>query len=120
FSVGPPSGASLPALEPVVETRSKTAAWVFAIGGGVSLAAAGVLSGVGWATHENLKSSCGATGCSESRVEPLRILWPASFVALGVGVVSVVVATVLFATGSRETPFHTAWLRAATPEGLRF
>jgi hypothetical protein len=74
---------------------SKRAAWAFAIGSGVSLVAAGTLSGVGWGIHTSLSSSCG-TMCTDSQVEPLRALWPASFVALGVGVASGVVAAILF------------------------
>jgi hypothetical protein len=83
--------------------RPKTAAWAFAIGSGVSLLAAGGLSAAGWAVHSNLQESCGATGCTDSQVEPLRILWPASFAALGVGVVTGIVAAVLFSSGSRPT-----------------
>ena len=68
--------------------------------------------------HESLKSSCGATGCTESQVEPLRFLWPASFVALGVAVVSGVVATILFVTHSRE-PVRSALVVTSTT-GIRF
>jgi hypothetical protein len=92
---------SLPSGGPVAGPKPATAAWAFAIGSGVSLAGAAALSGVGWAMHTNLKSSCGATGCSESQVEPVRDLWAAGFAALGVAVVAAVVATVLFATHSR-------------------
>ena len=120
FALGTPSSASLPALEPLVENKPATAAWVFTVTGGVFLAGAGVLSGVGWATHENLKSSCGSTGCPESRVEQLRVLWPASFIALGVGVASAIVATVLFATHSGEQGARSARLLSAAGEGLPF
>lgn len=90
-----------------------TAAWAFAIAGGVGLVGAGALSATGWAIHGDLKSSCGATaaGCTSGQVEPLRVIWPASFVALGVGVTSAVVATVLFVTHSNsgKHPPTTAW-----------
>jgi hypothetical protein len=90
-----------------------TPAWGFAIAGGVGLVGAGALSATGWVIHGNLKSSCGSTaaGCTSDQVEPLRVIWPASFVALGVGVASAVVATVLFATHSNSPkhPSTTAW-----------
>jgi hypothetical protein len=103
---------------PLASRRSSTAAWGFTIAGGVSLVAAGVLGGVGWAVHDNLKSSCGATGCSDSQVEPLRLLWPASFAMLAVGVASGLVATLLFATGSDGSA--AAQLPGRAAAGIRF
>ena len=99
--------------------KTATGAWAFAIAGGVSLVAAGALGGAGWVIHQNLKSSCGATGCSESQVAPLRILWPASFAALGVGVVSEALAVVLFAAHARQ-PTWSALLLASATGGVPF
>jgi hypothetical protein len=98
--------------------KSATAAWGFTIVSGLSLVTAGALSGAGWVMHESLKSSCGAAGCTDKQVEPLRVLWPASFAALGVAVVSGVVATILFVTHTRE-PIRSA-LTVASPTGVRF
>jgi hypothetical protein len=111
--------AELPSAEPLARPTSTTAAWAFTITGGVSLVAAGALSGAGWVIHSNLKSSCGAAGCSEGQVEPLRVLWPASFVALGVAAVSGVVATILFATHSSE-PVRSALALVSSGGGIRF
>jgi hypothetical protein len=96
--------------------QSRTAAWAFAIGSGLSLAAAAALSGTGWMVHSDLKGSCGVAGCTEAQVEPLRVLWPASFVALGVGVISGVVATILFA--SRSSPDPTSALLVGPGAGV--
>jgi hypothetical protein len=109
---------TLPSSVLEASPRSATAAWAFGIGSGVSLVAAGALSGAGWVMHQSLKSSCGAAGCTESQVEPLRFLWPASFVALGVAVVSGVVATILLVTHSRE-PVRAALMVTSTT-GIRF
>jgi hypothetical protein len=78
-------------------TSSKPIA-AFAMTGvaGAGLLAAGVLSAVGWGIYGNLSSTCGH-GCSEDQVAPLRVIWPASFVALGVGLIAGGVAIALFA-----------------------
>jgi hypothetical protein len=116
----PRAAASATVARPAATTTPTTAAWAFTIAGGASLTAAGILSGIGWAVHGDLKSSCGAgTGCSESQVEPLRLLWPASVALLGVGVVSAVVATVLFATRSRGST-AAALLIVPGATGIRF
>jgi hypothetical protein len=115
----PAHAGSMPASEPEGSGKPATGAWAFAIGGGIALVAAGGLSAAGWVEHENLKSSCAATGCSEQQVAPLRVLWPASVTALGVGVVSEVVALVLFATHSRA-PTWSALLLAPTMTGIHF
>jgi hypothetical protein len=118
-----PAGPAL--TEPSGSTARATAAWAFAIGGGVSLAGAGVLSAVGWATHSSLKSSCGSTedGCSSSQVEPLRTLWPASFVALSVGIASAIASAVLFTTHSHADaarPADVALILGPASAELRF
>jgi hypothetical protein len=95
----PPKEVAPPPLD-----SPRTTAWAFAVGSGVSLLAAGALSGAGWIIHSNLKASCGTTGCSDSQVEPLRILWTTSFAALGVGVISGIVAAVFFASGPNPAP----------------
>jgi len=116
----PQAASGLPSVEPGVDsTRPNTTAWAFAIGGGVALLAAGGLSGAGWVIHANLQSSCGGTGCSDAQVEPLRIVWPAAFAALGIGVLSEVVAVVLFAKNARE-PAPSAWVLTPTGAGVRF
>jgi hypothetical protein len=121
FTLEAPRRATvLPTAEPERHARSSTAAWAFAIGSGVTLAGAGALGGVGWAMHENLKSSCGTSGgCTSTQVEPLRVLWPASFVALGVGVVSGIVSAVLFADRPRERD-ASALILAPDYVGIRF
>jgi hypothetical protein len=114
----PLRAAALTVGRPPASARSSTAAWAFTLAGGVSLVAAGVLDGVGWAVHDQLKSSCGATGCSDSQVESLRIVWPASFAMLAIGVASGVVATVLFAT--RSDGSAAALLPGRAAAGIRF
>jgi hypothetical protein len=81
---------------------SRAVAWTFAIGSGVALAGAGTLSAVGWGIHSHLSSSCGTT-CTDSQVAPLRIIWPASFLSLGVGVAAGVAAIILVAHHDRES-----------------
>jgi hypothetical protein len=113
----------VPAPAPSEPRPSKRAAWAFAIGSGVSFAAAGTLSGVGWGIHSSLSSSCGTT-CTDSQVEPLRAVWPASFVALGVGVASGVVATLLFlqkpASPAQAAENATGFMIGPAGAGVRF
>jgi hypothetical protein len=116
----PKSAALQPVAEPPSSSQGtpRTAAWAFAIGSGVSLVTAGVLTGVGWGVHSNLESSC-APGCTDSQAEPLRVIWPMSFVALGVGLGSGIVATVLFMKHPQE---RTSSALVFGPEGagIRF
>jgi hypothetical protein len=88
-----------------------TTAWVLVGVSAVAFTGAGVTSAVGWGIHTHLASSC-SPACTENQVEPLRVLWPASFVALGVGVVSGAVALTLVLTGRGPSPdgsgFHVA------------
>jgi hypothetical protein len=100
-SAAPPARAEIVSTPKPIKSSSKGAAWGFAIGSGVSLLAAGALSGVGWGIHTSLNSSCGNM-CMDSQVEPLRVLWPASFAALGVGVATGIVAAILFAQHPAE------------------
>jgi hypothetical protein len=117
-SLDRPKGAALPPGAESMPQGPKTAAWGFAIGSGVSLVAAGVLTGVGWGIHSSLESSC-APNCTDSQAEPLRVIWPASFVALGVGVVSGIVATILFTKHPQErTP--SALVLGPEGAGIRF
>jgi hypothetical protein len=119
FSLERPRGLpTLPLAQPAA-AKPATAALAFAIGGGVSLVTAGVLSGVGWGIRDNLKSSCGAVGCTENQVEPLRVVWPAAFIALGVGVASAVVATILFVTHRQESA-RWALVLGRADAGIRF
>jgi hypothetical protein len=117
----PPSPPSAPPVvsigttpEPSVRSESPTLAWALAVTSGVTLAGAGALSAAGWVIHGNLKGSCGSTpsGCSDNQVEPLRILWPASFISLGVGVVSAIVSIALFASHKSASPQRptTGWV----------
>ncbi len=120
ITLDPPHLITLPATpDPAEPSKPATAAWAFAIGGGVSLLAAGALSGAGWGIHEHLSSTCGGTGCSESQVGTLRVVWPAAFVALGVGVVSEAIAAILFSTNSRAAT-TSARLLAPLAGGVRF
>jgi hypothetical protein len=117
----PKSAAALqPVAEPASSSQgtSRTAAWAFAIGSGASLVTAGVLTGVGWGLHGSLESSC-APGCTDSQAEPLRVIWPMSFVTLGLGVASGVVATVLFMKHPQERT-SSALVLGPDGAGIRF
>ena len=116
----PPPPETPPPSPP--QSGSDVGAWAFAIGGGVALAGAATLSAVGWATHESLKSSCGSTpaGCTSSQVSSLQVIWPASFVALGVGVASAVVATILFANHSKTRSPQPTTALLLGPAGAEF
>jgi hypothetical protein len=95
--------------EPLVEktTSKPVAAWAVTIGAGVALATAGVLSAAGWGIYSNLSSSCGHS-CKDSDVAPLRAIWPAAFVALGVGVVAGAIGVTLFVTHPKKR--DAAWI----------
>ncbi len=84
-----------------------------------SLLAAGTTSAVGWGIHGHLASSC-SPGCTESQVEPLRILWPTSFIALGVGVVTGAIALTLVLTNRAPSPDRTGVYAAPGGIGWRF
>jgi hypothetical protein len=75
---------------------STTARVLFGVSA-VSLLGAGTTSAVGWGIRSHLASTCSPT-CTASQVEPLRVLWPTSFIALGVGVVSGALAATLVLT----------------------
>ncbi len=95
--------------EPLVEktTSKPVAAWAFTIGAGVALATAGVLSGVGWGIYSDLSSSCGHK-CDPSQVAPLTVIWPAAFVALGVGVLAGAIGLTLFVVHPKKR--EAAWV----------
>ena len=88
--------------KPTEATSSKPiAAWAMTGVGAVGLVSAGVLSAIGWGIYGNLSSTCGHA-CNESQVAPLRAIWPAAFVALGVGLVAGGVGVALFAVHGKR------------------
>lgn len=83
---------------PVVETRSSSP-WPWIVGGvGVaSLATFGALQIVARGEHDDLQAGCGKTSsCPSDEVDALRTKFQLSAVALGVGVVALGAAAVLF------------------------
>jgi hypothetical protein len=85
----------------------------------VSFVGAAVTSGVGWGIHSHLTSVC-SPSCTESQVEPLRILWPTSFIALGVGVATGVVALTLVLTNGPSPPDRVGLYASPGGVGWRF
>jgi hypothetical protein len=111
----PTEHAGTPVAEPSpgqdsTSTGAPLAAWISAALSGVALVSAATTSAIGWGIRSHLSGTC-SPACSQEQVQPLRVLWPVSFVALGVGLVSGAVAAVLFVK-----PRDSAGARA----GLRF
>jgi hypothetical protein len=100
FDVGVWSEAPAPVL-PVkpTETRS-TSAVPFVIGGIglVALGTFGVLAGIGQATYDD----CQSHGCGAGTLDGLRVERVVAWTALGIGVVAVGTAAVLFFTGKSK------------------
>jgi hypothetical protein len=114
------------ALPPAEGSRSRSAAPRISTGArvwmgvsAVGLVAAGTTSAIGWGIHTHLASTC-VSSCTESQVEPMRVLWPISFVALGVGVVSGGVALTLVLTNRAPNPEHAGFYAAPSGVGWRF
>ncbi len=76
-------------------------AWVLGGVGVVGLGAAGVFGGLALSEKGDLEATC-APGCSEDQVGAVRTKLLVADVALGVGVVSLGVATVLFVTAGPD------------------
>jgi hypothetical protein len=92
---------AVPISQPATSSKP-IAAWTLVGVGGVSLVTAGVLSAIGWGIYGSLSSTCGH-GCSEDKVAPLRTIWPAAFVALGIGVLAGAVGVTLFALHGKRS-----------------
>jgi hypothetical protein len=99
-------------------SRISTAARVWIGVSAVTLVAAGATSAIGWGIHTHLESSC-SPRCTQSQVEPLRILWPVSGAALGVSAVSGAISLGLVLThrapseasaGFQVTPAGVGWI----------
>jgi hypothetical protein len=105
-SVPPPP---LRRLEPTPH-RSHAATWILGGVGIAALGAFGVLGAVGQVGYDG----CVAQGCSSSAVDTLSIERGTAWAALGVGVVSLSVATVLFFLRDGRPTSHAArpWLLA--------
>ena len=86
----------------VVTTSKPVGAWIMTGVAATAFASAAAMSATGWGIYASLSSpsSCGHA-CTDAQVAPLRVLWPGAFVALGVGVVSGVVAVILYVTHRR-------------------
>ena len=89
-------GAAAPA------PTSHTAAWVFGGIGAASLATFGVLGIHGVARRSDLEKECFGR-CAQSTIDSVKTEFAIADVALGVGIVSVGIATVLFLTGGPST-----------------
>jgi hypothetical protein len=87
--------ADSPSTPTTSSRRTPVAAWALAGVSGVALAGAAATSAIGWSIRSHLETTC-SPSCSDDQVRPLRVLWPVSFVALGVGVAAGVVATLMF------------------------
>jgi hypothetical protein len=70
------------------------AGWVLAGVSAVAFVGAAATSAAGWGIRSHLVGTC-SPECSEAQVQPLRVLWPVSFAALGVGIVSGIAAAAL-------------------------
>jgi hypothetical protein len=83
---------------PAPKSGSNTAAWVFGGLGAASLATFGVLGIHGMTRRSALEKDCFGS-CSQDKIDSVKTEFAIADVALGVGIVSVGVATVLFLTG---------------------
>jgi hypothetical protein len=102
-----------PTLVPArVRVSTGTRIWIAV--SAVGLVGAAATSGAGWAVHSHLSTLC-SPHCTSSQVAPLRVLWPASFAALGVGVASGAVALALLL---RHTPSADQTGLYAAPDGV--
>jgi hypothetical protein len=113
-------GASLP--QPPVAHASAPISMTARVFIGVSAASlfvAGTTSGAGWGIRAYLASSC-SPHCTQSQVEPLRVLWPTSFVALGIGVASGAVALALVLTNRHPGPDRVGIFASPDGVGWRF
>ncbi len=99
--VVPASGAGSDGAPPPAPT-SHTAAWVFGGVGVASLATFGVLGIHGVARRSDLEKECFGR-CAQSKIDSVKTEFAIADVALGVGIVSVGIATVLFLTGRPST-----------------
>jgi hypothetical protein len=75
-----------------------TSAWIFGGLGVVGLGAFGALALHGMQRRSDLRSQCFGS-CDQSQVDPIKTEFAIADVALGIGIVSLGVATVLFFTG---------------------
>ncbi|MDB4945900.1 MAG: hypothetical protein JWP97_5434 [Labilithrix sp.] len=88
-----PADADAPAAH-----RSHTAAWVVSGVGAAALVTFGVLAIHGVTRRSDLQNECFGH-CEQSKIDSIKTEFAIADIALGVGIVSVGVATVLFLTG---------------------
>jgi hypothetical protein len=89
-------------MEPTPSSTTPIAAWTFTGIGALGVVTAGVLSAVGWGMYGNLSSQCGHQ-CSDDRVAPLRTVWTAAFIPLGIGLIAGGVAVALFVSHGKRS-----------------
>lgn len=99
WAKAPPAGGALGEGGPAPAATSHTAAWVFGGLGAASLATFGVLGIHGVARRSDLEKECFGR-CAQSKIDSVKTEFVIADVALGVGIVSVGIATVLFLTGA--------------------
>jgi len=93
---------------PAPAAGSNTAAWAFGGLGAASLATFGALAIHGMSRRSALEKECFGR-CAQSKIDSVKTEFVVADVALGVGIVSVGVATVLFLTrGAAERPARTS------------
>jgi len=114
----PRADAAMTYLRPPPPQPSTARYWWLGASG-IALVGAAATSAAGWAVHGHLASSC-SPSCSSGQVESLRVLWPASFVALGVGVVTGAVALALFLTEPAPGPDRVGLHLTPTGAGWSF
>jgi hypothetical protein len=103
-----------PAAEPGPDLMP--AAWGTLGVGVAGLAVFGVMAGIGWSERSDL-DSCG-TACPDSEVDPIRTKLIVADVALGVGLASLAVSTVLFLVSGDDADAVEA--RGNRPLTIRF
>ena len=102
---------------PAPAAGANTAAWAFGGLGAASLVTFGVLGIHGVTRRSDLEKECFGR-CSQSKIDSVKTEFLIADVALGVGIVSVGIATVLFLKGgSAEKPAHASFGVAPQRDG---
>lgn len=85
---------------------SLTVPITLAVVGGVALGAFGFFEITGHSGYDDLKSSCATTakGCSDEQIDPVKSKFVAAAVSLGVGVVALGAAAVVYFTSKSSAP----------------
>ncbi len=98
-----------PPVVPLETTKNRTPAIVVGVGGLVALGVFGVLGSISLAGYDKLSGSC-PTKCTQSDIDTAHTEGIIADVALGIGVVALVVATVLWFTAPAKPRIATAAL----------